>query len=56
MLGVGGTWKVRNRGQTRGDYRDIGADWMGNIEKAIKDDAQVGSYGDLVDGRCHSQR
>lgn len=30
-------WKVREGGQARGDYSDLGADQMGNMERAIKD-------------------
>lgn len=40
-------WEARERHQARGDYMDLGVDWMGNSERAIKDDAQVGIQGDL---------
>lgn len=33
----------KGEGQSRGDYSVLGADWTGDMERAIKVDAQVGS-------------
>ena len=36
-VGSGRLWEGKERGQARGDYSDLGADQMGNMERAIKD-------------------
>lgn len=36
-VGSGRHWEVRERGQARGDYSDLGTDQTENMERAIKD-------------------